>query len=425
MLHLLDQALKHQFPKHPQFGQEIKVGKDLRDVLAVCQEATHTQDGRIYVEEGRIRKAIKNICDPLELGFMGETHFKLGTDWKSHFNKCLAASEKQNPDVADLRQWINYPDRRGLPKEIQNLLILVFAEQTNRSFVQYGGAYVPKLDDMPNDLELREEALPPEADWQETRKRVADLFGDDISRLLNASNLMMLADKFTKDGADITEDKKGHIPRFKPNCDSLPDRLQLILTSLGISQNEASTCDRVKTAKAARKFFAAIDGQAATPMVVAIAKASIETSGKAMARSIKFAASVLASLREPNRWELFEAVAQISDQRKTEARLLLDDVCSWLKMDEFALAGGLPDKLSEAEGRAIRLLKPPKPVEPGPEPEPTPPPQPGWRRVDAGKGTRLSRVDLEAMTNELLGKLEANPKYRVSIQWTLEEGESK
>jgi hypothetical protein len=39
---------------------------------------------------------------------------------------------------------------------------------------------------------------------------------------------------------------------------------------------------------------------------------------------------------------------------------LIQDVCSWLKTDEHALAGGLASKLSEAEGRAIKLLTPPK-----------------------------------------------------------------
>ena len=38
----------------------------------------------------------------------------------------------------------------------------------------------------------------------------------------------------------------------------------------------------------------------------------------------------------------------------------------WLKADEHALAGGLASKLSEAEGRAIKLLTPPKPADPDP-----------------------------------------------------------
>ena len=52
------------------------------------------------------------------------------------------------------------PDERGLPREIQNLLILVYADQTNRSFVRFGGNYTPTLDDLPNELELQEQTLP-------------------------------------------------------------------------------------------------------------------------------------------------------------------------------------------------------------------------------------------------------------------------
>ena len=75
--HLLDQALSHQFPKHPKFGQEIKLGKDLRQVLEVCQEAARTPDGRVFVEDKAVRQKLKNICNPLELGQMSETHFVL------------------------------------------------------------------------------------------------------------------------------------------------------------------------------------------------------------------------------------------------------------------------------------------------------------------------------------------------------------
>ena len=137
--HLLDQALSHQFPKHPKFGQEIKPGKDLRQVLEVCQEAARTPDGRVFVEDKAVRQKLRNVCNPLELGQMSETHFVLGNNWKNHFNRLLAASEQPHPTAADLRRWMDKPDERGLPREIQNLLILVYADQTNRSFVRYGG----------------------------------------------------------------------------------------------------------------------------------------------------------------------------------------------------------------------------------------------------------------------------------------------
>lgn len=411
MEHLLDQALTHQFPKHPKFGQDIKVNKQMRDVLQVCQEAAHTQDGRIFVEDSNVRKALKNICDPLEIGSMGETHFVLEGYWKTLFNKALTASAKENPDVADMKTWMGTD--RGLPKEIENLLIMVYAEQTNRAFVRFGGNYIPKLDDMPAELELRQEELPEEADWQETKKRVADLFGDDLSRLLNAANLAGLHDKFNADG--------GYLEKYKGECDSLPGRLQLILQKLGVSESDAEQCDRVKTAKAARDLFEAIDGQEPTPMVKAIAGARIETSGKALGRSIKSVATVLASLMEPNRWELFEAVAEITDKRKTDATLLLDDIRDSLMMDEFALSGGLPAKLSDAEGRAVKLLRPPKTDPPTGDPPPPPPPKPGWKRLDSGSTERMAGSDLTSLAKMLADKLEKNPKRRVSVQWTLEE----
>src|SRR5206468_8685185 len=59
--HLLDQALSHQYPKHPKFGQEIKRGKDLRQVLEVCQEAARTRpDRRVFVEDKAVRIKLKN-----------------------------------------------------------------------------------------------------------------------------------------------------------------------------------------------------------------------------------------------------------------------------------------------------------------------------------------------------------------------------
>lgn len=412
MEHLLDQALKHQFPKHPKFGQEIKVNKDLKDVLQICLEAAHTQDGRIFVEDSRIRKSLKYVCDPLELGSMGETHFVLEGYWKTLFNKALSASEKENPDVADMRSWIG--NDRGLPREIENLLIMVYAEQTNRAFVRFGGNFIPKLDDMPSELELRQEVLPTEEEWQEARKRIADLFGDDVSRLLNATNLTGLGDKFNGNG--------GYVSKFKVDCEALPNRLQLILHKMGVSESDASQCERVKSAKAARELFNSIEGQEPIALVKTISKARIETSGKAMGRSIKSAATVLSSLLEPNRWELFEAVAEIADRRKTDATLLLDDLRDSLKMDEFALAGGLPAKLSDLEGRAVRLLRPPKVVSP-PEKDdpPLPPPKAGWKRLDSGSTERMAGSDLSALTEKLTAKLGGDPKRRVTIQWTLEE----
>ena len=115
--HLLDQAMFHQFPKHPKFGQEVKLGKDLRQVLEVCQEAARTPDGRVFVEDKSVRLKIRNICNPLELGQMSETHFVLDALWKNHFNRMLAQSGQPHPTARDLQKWTDLPEPRGLLKD--------------------------------------------------------------------------------------------------------------------------------------------------------------------------------------------------------------------------------------------------------------------------------------------------------------------
>ncbi len=411
--HLLDQALSHQFPKHPKFGQEVKPGVDLRQVLEVCQEVARSGELRVFVEDKGLRQKLINICNPLGLGKIestDKTHFVLESDWKNQFNRLLAQSGQPNPTVADLRRWTDQPEERGLQKPVQNLLILVYADQTNRSFVRYEGSYAPSLDDMPDELELRQETLPDLNDWNEARTRVADVLGHAISKLLNAPNLATLAAKV-----------KESVTEYKADCSSLPDRLQLVMKNLGLPEADFVSCDRVRTARAVNSLLASCDNKEPTSLVRVLAHAQLETNSTAMGKSLKGAKAILGCLKD-TRWDLFSAVAQISDGRKTDADTLIRDVVSWLKADEHALAGGLPSKLSDAEGRAIKLLTPPKVVVPDPLPRIDPlKPKPGWKQVGAGGKARMSNTESISETKSILQNLEQNPKLRLTVQWTLEE----
>ena len=323
--HLLDQSLSHQYPKHPKFEQEIKLGKDMRQVLGICQEAARTPDRRVYVEDKPLRNKLRHICNPLELGQMSETHFVLGTFWKNHFNQSLSASGQTHPTVADLKKWMDQPDERGLPREIENLLILVYADQTNRSFEDQvrGGHYTPKLDDMPRELELVEQQLPDVNDWETTVTRVSEIFGLAISRLLNAANLTNLCSKVEE-----------IIVEFKSDCDSLSDRVQLILRNLDVPEAEIAKADRVCTAKAVKSLLADCEGKEPTALVSVIKGATVATSGTAMGRSFKSSSSILDCLRN-TKWDLLAGVANLTDAHKIEADLLLQDVRSWLTTDEI------------------------------------------------------------------------------------------
>src|SRR5262249_53893673 len=50
--HLLYQALKFQFPAHPQFDPEARINTPmLRRVFSVIEQATQTEDGRVLVDQ--------------------------------------------------------------------------------------------------------------------------------------------------------------------------------------------------------------------------------------------------------------------------------------------------------------------------------------------------------------------------------------
>ena len=82
-------------------------------------------------DDKTVRRKLINICNPLELGKIentDKTHFVLENFWKNHFKKMLAQSGQPHPTVETLRRWTNQPNARGLPREIQNLLILVYVD---------------------------------------------------------------------------------------------------------------------------------------------------------------------------------------------------------------------------------------------------------------------------------------------------------
>ncbi|HEY1065894.1 MAG TPA: hypothetical protein VGE52_07285, partial [Pirellulales bacterium] len=138
MHHLLGQALEHEFPAAPAFETEIKPSV-LKKVYELVLPAAQASDLRQAVDKTQ-RQLLRQVANPLLIGEMGEdaTHFVLGQHWKSVLGK--RASEAGGAvHVRQLREWIDQPKPMGLPKEAQNLIILLFAAQTNRSVYLHGG----------------------------------------------------------------------------------------------------------------------------------------------------------------------------------------------------------------------------------------------------------------------------------------------
>lgn len=388
--HLLGQALKHQFPAHPTFDDEAPMGMAvLKRVLAEIERATQVADGRIPVEQPK-RRELRQIANPLRLGEMHETHFVLGQHWRTHFLR-EHARQGGAMTVAKMRGWIDLPQAMGLPRELQNLIILTFALQTNRSFFLHGGPMQPSLENLPDELELREQKLPPQSDWEKARERAAAVFGITSSPLLNASNV-----------SKLIGDIQGEITGRKQHCDQLVVKLRQVAPQLA---EAGSTPARLKTAQAAQSLVNSLSQTEGEAFLKALIQADVASSEQAVGASFKKAADVVDALGRV-KWELLEAVLKLDDERRPAAQAIWSSIKQAFQADELAIALG--PVLSDAESRAVRLLAD------VPKPKPTPKPGMNGGSKDGGQKPTLStRKGAYACLNsdevEIAAFYQANP----------------
>lgn len=405
MEHLLSQALSHEFPAAPDFEKEIK-SSDTRKVYELVSEATRTSDGRLLIDR-LVRATVRAIANPLLLGEMGHdaTHFVLGHHWRTHFTR-KAAEIGGAFTVRQLRQWIDEPKPMGLPKEVQNLIILLFAEQTNRTFYRHNVRWEATLATLPDDCELREQKLPDRAQWELAVQRVGSIFGIPISHLRNASNVAALATHVQKKARDLHS-----------SCQSYHQRLQ---ERLGQFSLQPSDTDRLRTATATLSLIEQLDTDKADDMVRGCATAAIATSEAAMGTCLHNVEGLKEALAGTS-WKLFEAIRHVNDERKATVDEIFGSITQALRNDEHVTP--LAPILEEAQAKALRLLQdtarspaPPRPTEPI-----NPTPKPGNQLVSHGSQEHLS----VAAARELLARLEKERQngqsIHVHLSWIIEE----
>ncbi len=411
MRHLIGQALEHDYPAAPAFEAEVKSG-NLKKVYEVVGEATRATDGRVVVDKP-LRPLIRSIANPLRLGEMGldATHFVLGHHWRTHFTK-KAAETGLPMEVKHLRKWIDEPKPMGLPKEAQNLVILTFAQQTNRSFFIHGAPFPEaNLANLPDLCELKEQRLPGECDWNLAVQRAGSIFGVASSPLLNASNVASLSGAVRKRALD-----------GRPHCQNYAQRLRDKLSTLG---QDLAGADRLRTATATLTLLERLFQDSEEAVVATLAAAGVATSEAAMGECVNKAGTLFGVL-EGTGWEIFEAVWQFTDERRVAAHAIRASVVEALGSDEHARQ--LSPALKEAQLKALRLINDrvqqpvTPPVSPGPSvPTPIPTPKPGRTLVD--RGTNEYRSVPEALKKlEELDRMSAGGRHvTLTVSWQIEE----
>ena len=395
---LLDQALGFQYPDHPELGCELRPS-DLGRVLGELRRAMPADGGRIEVD-APLRALMRDIAEPLGLGEMHERHFILGQGWPQQLHRELARARGGAGEaitVAALRAAIDSPRARGLPELVQNLLILVFAEQGQYAFTFHGGPYDGvSLKDMPDALVLIKQALPEPATWKQALDNAAALFGLAPKPLLTANN---------QNG--LQQEVRECVTTYLEPCRSLVDDLAGCLGRVGLGESG----NRMVNARLAVTVLETLEPLEGPELVSALAGVKPATSLQALALGMTTATRVAAAIAD-NNWALLEKVWADAGAPGAAIKRRVEDA---LAADE--LVTSLVQALKQAQVDATGILV--KPITPPPPPPPPPTPPPGKTPVVIKQGERrgLSKADAEVLLDDV--KRNLGPDITLDIAYTL------
>ena len=401
---LIGQALAWEYPAAPDLGTTLTAAK-LTTVFKKAAEAAQAADGRAPVPR-EDRKLLEQVANPLLVGEMphDRDHFVIGYHWVEHFTRCRAA-EGCSLTVEKLRGWINQPKKMGLTREAENLIILVYAAQSGMSFTIQGGPIEGTLARLDNACVLVQETPPDEREWVTAVPRAGSLFGVAVSQLCTASNAAVL-------GARIKEIAAANAPRVRQYAELLRRRL----AGLGVAEG---TADRLKTAEATRALLDGIVGTNEQGVVSVLASAAIPTTEKAVGECVKNAGE-WSRILEGEFWPLADRVAGLSDDVKSRAKPILDDVQKALTLDSHVSITPLGNVIATASTRLLDVLVPTVPRsirEPDPVPDPEANPRP--RPVKIPATGQVEKLSPEKAADQIAEIRTAHPsaEIEISIRW--------
>ncbi|MEU8678132.1 phage resistance protein [Streptomyces sp. NPDC048560] len=425
---IADQALAHQFPGHPDFDPDrvnatVKPA-DARTVLGYIRQIAESSEPSIEVAK-QDRAVMRRVADALGLGTMHEARFTLDRAWAQHFEREADKAGRSGDllKVSDLRAWTDEPMSRGLEPLLSSLVIACFAEMTDRVWTRHGGIIdpAPELNQISEDLALREQRLPDQERWDQARARAMDLFGINQPPLRRGRLVGMFVRQLSDDAR-----------RYRDAAADLVTELEEHAVTLGIDPN--ATSGRLHTARMAVDLLEGLGSRSGSVDIVEhLADADLGGPAQRAGRSIKSAARVVEALRTAP-WDNFRLVAGVGSPYSVEANELFAKLRGAAQADEMTLKVGLVDVLAQARKEAAALLEralsrptPPPAEEQGtkdaPVDRPSPPSEPTRAKAASHAAGRYrgTNEDLTLPLQELAEFLSTNPQAVVELEWRVAE----
>jgi hypothetical protein len=275
------------------------------------------------------------------------------------------------------------PRPRGLTVPVQNLLIMVFAEQGQYAFTLQGGPFeAVTLKEIRDDLVLVKQDLPDPARWQPALANASALFGLSLNPLLTANNQNRLQGEV-----------RDSVAALLPSCRTLVDDLATQLSALGLPPQG----NRLANAELAVELLEGLQGKEGPALVDALAAIEPITSPQALAKGMVSANRVGHALADCN-WALLTKVWAADNP---DGQRIKQSVAAALAADELAVE--LAAALKRAEVEATKIVAPPSKITPSVESEQIPQdhPRAGKTVVKEGDQQGLSAAAAKQVLEEI------------------------
>ena len=128
-----------------------------------------------------MRRVLTRVAGPLGLGTMYQAHFIADAGhWIDLVDRRRAETGTTTLTVGVVRRWLDGADtpteRRGLTREVADLVILLVAAATDRTLVDAGRTVVrPEIGRLRDEWELRAQDLPARRCGRTAVRRAADM----------------------------------------------------------------------------------------------------------------------------------------------------------------------------------------------------------------------------------------------------------
>jgi uncharacterized membrane protein YgcG len=347
-LNLTGELLTWSYPGKPALPEDEKTPAraELNKVLKYAKLAAADPTKGVAVDQAD-QKIIRRICNPLRLGELIDHRYVLTAStcwWSGHLTQGAARKDytKHFP-VHVLRSLLDEPEARGFDRELQNLIIAVFAEEQQLAWYQGGDATTVDVVQAIADhgMELRQIELPGETLWEAARAHAGGIFGVPVPGWLSPAAMAALAQAVRTEAA-----------RYRAAVPVLAQRLEQHSATLRLDPQASS--GRLYQARKVAQMLEKLSGESDNRVLIEVlAAADFAIDDAAVGKVFKTADAVSRALADAQ-WSLLNAVQQRAAGGEAEAERIMQELAVNARHD--AHAADLVEALRVAGNAATELI---------------------------------------------------------------------